>query len=167
MRYPGMAFNRVALGVVVLASGVAHAEPGDNLATADLGLHVIGAGYQHTIAPRAAVQVDLDYYGPWTQMLADNHSATTMAGAVVRARVFGFLGAAPTGWWASPFVQAGVAKGDTSGLVAAGGIAAGYAWLFGKLELSIGFGVQYHYSDASPKFSGVWPHGDAIVGYAF
>jgi outer membrane scaffolding protein for murein synthesis (MipA/OmpV family) len=134
--------------------------------TADLGLHVIGVGEQHTLTPRVAFQVDLDYYGPWTQMLADDHALTTMSGAIVRARVFGFLHAAPTGWWISPFVQAGYASGTSTGAVAAGGISAGYAWLVGKLSISVGFGVQYHDSEAAPTFSGVWPHGDAIVGYA-
>jgi hypothetical protein len=158
-------FNRWAQGIV-FASTAAAAEP-DNVVTADLGLHVIGAGVQRTVAPRVAVQVDLDYYAPWTQMLADNHDGTLMAGAIVRARVFGFLHAAPTGWWLSPFVQAGYAKGTSSGAVAAGGVSVGYAWLFGRFALAVGFGAQYHDSRAAPTFSGVWPHGDINAGYAF
>ena len=158
-----MRFKVLAL---LLMSGVASAEPA-NVVEADLGLHVVGAGIQRTVAPKVALQLDLDYYSPWTQMLADGHSGTVMSGAVVRARAFWFFDRAPSGWWVSPFVQAGVAKGTSSGAVAAGGASIGYTWLVGKLAIALGVGAQYHYAGAEPGFSGVWPHGDINVGYAF
>jgi hypothetical protein len=153
-----------------IASAERHPEALRDAVVADLGLHVVGIGYQRSVGPRLALQAAADYYSPWTQLRADDHPIDEVAGFVLRVRVFGFLHAAPTGWWASPFAQYGrdrILIGDesTGGTLWAAGAAAGYAWLFGHVLVSVGLGVQYH--SAKPSFSGVWPHADAIVGYAF
>src|SRR5436190_18298345 len=104
------------------------------IVVADLGLHVVGAGVQRTLSSRLAGEITLDFYGPWTQLRHDGLAAGDLTGAVVRARVFVFLHDAPTGWWASPFVQGGVgsgarAGGSRTGPLFAAGASLGYAWL--------------------------------------
>jgi hypothetical protein len=157
--------------------GVVVAAPPTDAVVADLGLHVIGAGLHHTVAPRLVVAADLDYYAPWTQEQHLGLGATALAGAVVRVRALWFLDAAPTGWWVSPLAQAGVGWGVRDGTRHAGavwavGAAGGYAWLLGHVTLAVGVGVQYHHAaipdgSGAPSFAGVWPHADAIVGWAF
>jgi hypothetical protein len=170
----------LGLFAVLAPAALAHAEmiyiapapPPSHLVLADLGLHVIGAGFQTTVSPHLALQLDADFYGPWTQSLANDHGAAATAGGVIRVRPFFYLTrAALRGVWVSPFVQAGFAKGDVDhavGLAAAGGVSVGYAWLFPHdIALAIGVGVQYHYADTNPGFSSVWPHADFNIGYAF
>lgn len=167
--------------VLVLSTGSAHADVDlerledrapESMVLADLGLHVIGLGYQRTMTPELAVQLDGDFYGPWTHSLAHNRSANATIGGVLRARAFYYLtGAAPHGWWLSPFVQGGAARGNvdhTVGPTFAVGIAAGYAWLFSHgITLAVGIGAQFDYAHTDPGFQGVWPHADLNVGYAF
>ncbi|MBA3541031.1 MAG: hypothetical protein H0T79_15580, partial [Deltaproteobacteria bacterium] len=105
---------RLAAIVLVTAwASTAQAEaPPETVVLADLGLHVIGAGVQRTVAPRVAVQGALEFYSPWAQNLdvlglRDDDVDGDVRGAAIRVRVFGYLGAAPTGWWLSPFAQAG------------------------------------------------------------
>jgi Protein of unknown function (DUF3575) len=153
----------------LLVSAPAIADP-DNVVLADLGLHVIGVGEQRTVGAHTAVQLDLDYYSPWTELLADGRPQFAILGGVARARVFLYLDAALVGWWVSPFVQAGYAHGSggNDGVVAAAGASIGYAWLFAqRWDLAIGIGAQYHLAHASPSFAGVWPTADLNIGYAF
>jgi hypothetical protein len=167
----------IVVAAILAAPTTAAAEP--NIALADLGLHVIGAGLEHAIAPQVSFQVDLDYYAPWTQMLHQGDSATDVQGAVVRVRPVYYFREAGAGPWLSPFVQGGVgfgvAGGDRhSGPVFAAGVSLGYSFVIrNAVVLGVGVGVQYHYAHfdvpdvATPSFSGVWPHGDLTVGYTF
>jgi hypothetical protein len=163
----------VIAGALVAASPArVAADPPSDLVVADLGLHVVGVGVQHAIDPRVAVQVALDYYAPWTQLQHDGGTATDITGVVVRARAMFYLRAAPRGWWWSPFVQGGVGSAARGrGAVFAGGASIGYAWTFGRVDLALGAGAQYHVAripgDGPPRFEGVWPHADIIVGWAF
>lgn len=157
-----------------------------NVALADLGLHVIGVGYQRRLTCHVAVQVAAEFYSPWTVNtdLFGVHGSDWPADADVsgfggRARAFYYpFGAAPTGLWVSPFVQAMAARATrrgqaVSGTALAGGVSVGYAWLFAdRLHLALGAGAQYHQasvggSQSAPGYGGLWPQVDINVGYAF
>jgi hypothetical protein len=165
-----VAMYRLAAVAVVLASGMARAEPPQNVVLTDLGLHVVGIGYQRTVAPHVALQIDADSYTPWTQ----EDTFFEVQGFVVRARPVFYSGEAPTGWWLSPFAQAGVGSASRgSGLVWAAGASVGYAWLaWSHLHIAIGAGAQYDQAripggNDRPAFKEIWPHLDGTVGYAF
>lgn len=132
-----------------------------NALVADLGQHVLSAGYQRTLGCYAVAQASAGLYLPWNVNLnvfgqgADDQPDGNVRGFVVRARVFVFpLGRAPSGLWVSPFVQAGVvtatrrgdAGGDAlSGNTVAAGLTAGWTWRLGeRVLLGLGFGGQYH-----------------------
>ena len=155
----------------------------EHLLVADLGLHVIGVGYQATISPAWSAQVALDAYVPWTEnfhVLGDGDLASTdVAGVVVRQRLFFYpFGAAPAGLWISPFVQYGVVwatRDDElrSGATIAFGSTAGYALLISEaFHVSLGGGAQYAAArvsggEGSPSFAGLRPTVDILLGYAF
>lgn len=154
---------------LVLAAGSARANP-DNILVADLGLHVVGVGYQRTFSDHFAFQIDADSYTPWTQ----EDQFFEVQGFVVRVRPVWYLHEAPRGWWLSPFGQLGVATADRgSGPVWAIGASAGYAWLVADhLHVAIGAGVQYDQAripggSARPAFAELWPQLDGTIGYAF
>jgi hypothetical protein len=58
---------RPALASLLLAASAAHAELPKNIVLADLGLHVVGLGYQRTLTPNLAAQVSFNLWLPWTQ----------------------------------------------------------------------------------------------------
>ena len=155
-----------------------------NVLLADLGLHVIGVGYQRSVTPSFALQLDLESYAPWTQNLnlfglsGEAFKADT-SGYAVRGRLFWYPSAeAPTGLWLSPFVQGGPVTATREGVAvkgtafAAGG-GVGYAWLFkNTVHLAIGGGLQLHTAhlaggDGIPSFARLYPHLDANLGWAF
>lgn len=161
-----------------LTAGAAHAaesKPPANTILLDLGLHVIGAGYQRVVSDRVALSVTGGLYDPWTT----TDEVGDIRGGYLRIRPYVFLiGTAPRGLWLSPFVQAAMvsaktAEGAKSGGAFAFGAAAGYAFLFGDwLHLSLGLGGQYHHAEvatevASPAFHGFHWHLDATIGIAF
>lgn len=138
---------------------------------ADLGLHVIGVGYQRAFTERVSASISVDLYVPWTVALAGNYRAD-LGGVVVRARPYFMLVA---GLWVSPFIQGGVGRVSDPftafGAVGAAGASVGYAGvLFNHLLLSAGLGVQVHAAwigATPPSFLGVWPHVDLIAGYTW
>ncbi len=168
---------------LLLLARTARAEPSaspapaspQNAVALDLGLHVVGLGYQRTISPRLAFFGALDWYVPWTQTT----STLDTMGAVVRLRPFLFLlQDAPRGLWVSPFMQAGFARADSGGekrvgFAGAVGVSLGYALLLAdRIYLSAGIGAQIHAvrirgGDGGPSFVGPYVHADALVGYAF
>lgn len=154
-----------------------------NIALADLGLHVVGVGYQRTVTPWMASQLSLNLYGPWTHNMhllsASDEPDSDVLGAVLRTRLFFYpLKEAPTGPWISPFVQFGVARATQDGKEGAGsvgaiGVSAGYSFLIAKrVHLAIGLGAQYHAAyfasfEGPPRFGGFYPQLDLNLGYAF
>src|SRR4051812_21243752 len=157
------------VAALVLASGQARANP-DNVLLADVGLHVVGVGYQRTVAQHVALQLAAESYTPWTQ----EDSFFEVQGFVVRARPVIYLHDAPRGWWLSPFAQLGVGTADRgTGTLWAVGVSAGYAWLvWDHLHVAIGGGLQYDEAriaggSGRPAFAEVWPQIDGSVGYAF
>ena len=177
---------RVSTVVLLLcgSAGIARAdEAPKTIALADLGLHVVGAGLQRTVAPHVAIQGVVALYVPWTQnknvfKLRDDGTDGDVRGAVVRLRAFGYLSEAPTGPWISPFVQGGIGAATRSGKAETGpvwaaGATIGYAWLIGRnVHLAVGAGAQYHVARMSggralPSFATVFPQIDLNLGYAF
>lgn len=184
--------------VVLAAPGSAHAQDAPvppvevprppplprNVILADLGLHVVGVGYQRTLAPWIALSVSLDAYDPWVQNqnafgLSGSEYRSDLIGAVVRVRPFFHPWSnAPSGLWISPFAQAGFGRATAAGLVQTGavwaiGLSVGYAILLVRhLHISLGLGAQYHAAafqgiDTSPSFGRFFPTVDIIVGYAW
>ncbi|MEO6775363.1 MAG: DUF3575 domain-containing protein [Kofleriaceae bacterium] len=158
----------VALAIL-LTCGQLHAEP-TNVVVADLGLHVLGVGYQRTVAAGVAIQICAESYTPWTQ----EDRFFEVQGAVIRLRPVFYKDRAPQGWWLSPFGQVGIASATRgSGVVWAAGASAGYAWLVADhFDLAIGLGAQYAQAriaggSSRPAFAEVWPQIDGSVGYAF
>lgn len=157
------------------ASPPGQAAPPQNAVALDLGLHVVGLGYQRTLSPRVAFFGALDWYVPWTQTT----STLDTMGAVVRLRPFFFLTQdAPRGLWVSPFMQAGFARAERAGETRVGfagavGASVGYALLLAdRIYLSAGLGAQVHAvrirgGEGGPSFVGPYVHADALVGYAF
>lgn len=154
----------LALGAPAFAADPA---PRPNAVFLDLGLHVIGAGYQRTISRRVALSASTGLYDAWTA----TDEVGDVRGGYLRLRSYVFLvGEAPRGLWLSPFVQGAVVSAKTpsgakSGLAGAAGLAVGYAFLFGDLvHLSLGGGGQYHASEIFHRFH--W-HLDVTLGIAF
>lgn len=145
-----------------------------NIVFADLGLHVIGLGYQRTVGKHIAVSISGGLYDPWTvtDKLGD------IRGGMVRLRPYFFLtDNAPRGVWISPFAQGAVVRATRNGEEQTGGgfalgAAAGYAFLFGDVvHLSLGLGGQLHLAkvggDAPPSFYTAGVHVDGTLGFAF
>ena len=188
------------LALVLLgAAGVARADAGAdadadaappsyfhrrNAVVADLGLHVVNAGYQRTLNCTLALQVSAGLYGPWTVNknvagLAGGDRDADVIGAVLRTRLFVFLRRrAPLGPWLSPFVQGGlvratVAGEQQSGSALAGGLSVGWTFRVARRWLlALGAGAQFHRvsvdgSTDDPGFARVGPHVDINVNYTF
>lgn len=157
-----------------------------NVVVADVGLHVINAGYQRTLGCYVSAQVSAGLYGPW--MVNDNVFGLAggdhdppgdVLGGVVRVRPFiNPFGDAPTGMWISPFVQAGVVRGTRSnevlvGVAFATGLSVGWTWRLGeRWLLGLGVGGQLHRASfvASTEFPGFVrfaPTVDINAGYSF
>jgi hypothetical protein len=152
---------------------------------ADLGQHVVGLGYQRAVSRFIAAQITVSYYQPWTQNInflglsGDANKGGDLRGVITRGRVFFHpFGAAPTGVWLSPFVQAGVGGGErrgerVAGALSAAGASVGYSTLLGgSILLGGGLGIQYHAAkipggDGPPRFSRFYPQVEIQVGYAF
>lgn len=161
-----------------------HRTEATRLLVADLGQHVVAFGYQASTSPWIAAQIVGGYYQPWTQNInflglsGDANKGGDLRGVIARGRVFIHpFGAAPSGMWISPFVQAGIGWGlrdgdRRAGPVSAAGASVGYSALLGdSVLLGGGLGVQYHEAripggDGPPRFSRYYPQVDIQLGYA-
>lgn len=156
----------------------------EHMLVADLGQHVVGFGYQRSISGYIAAQITLSYYKPWTQdsnflgLSGEANKGGDLFGVISRGRVFVHpFGAAPTGLWISPFVQAGVGWGlrddqRRAGAVSAAGLSVGYSGLIGRhVLLGGGLGAQYHAAkipgEGPPRFSRFYPQVEIQLGYVF
>lgn len=179
-----------ALAAALLAMTTARAEPPPaptlpkHVVLADLGLHVIGLGYQQTFSPRFAAQVSANLYVPWTEdpNAFGKHGVSVdgdIWGGALRGRMFYYpFAQAPSGLWVSPFGQYGLAFANRDGerrpgSVWAVGASVGYALLlFRRALVSLGAGGQYNASrflggEGSPNFGRFFPTVDLNVGVAF
>ncbi len=156
-----------------------------NVLIADLGLHVVNAGYQRALGCAFSAQISAGLYVPWVVNRdvfglggGDRSPPDDVAGLVVRGRGFVHLANDPqAGPWLSPFVQAGPVRATRDeqrvwGRAVAAGLSAGWAFAFGeRWRLAAGAGVQYHVaqfgdSAARPGFARFGPTIDLNVGYA-
>lgn len=162
-----------------------------NAIVADLGLHVVNAGYQRTINCFVVLQASAGLYVPW--MVNDNvlglgggerkpDGVLDVAGFVVRARPFFFpTGSAPTGFWLSPFFQVGYVRGlppEENG-ESFGGYAQSLGMSIGgniplgsRVILGLGGGAQMHAAffrgnTNPPGFATVGPHVDINLDVRF
>ncbi len=170
---------------VAVPEPAAPAELPRDMLVADLGQHVVGFGYQRSTSRWVAAQVTASYYQPWTQNIdflglsGEANKGGDLRGMIGRVRVFFHpFGAAPTGFWISPFAQAGVGLGlrngeRRAGPVSAVGTSVGYSKLLGSsVLLGGGFGIQYHAAkipggEGPPRFSRYYPQVDIQLGYLF
>ena len=193
-RRPAALLVTLALLLSGLGAGVGSAKADDeappsyfhrpSAVVADLGLHVVNAGYQRTLNCTVALQVSAGLYGPWTVNknvagLAGGDRDADVVGAVLRTRLFVFLRRrAPLGPWLSPFVQGGLVRatvaGETqSGNALAGGLAVGWTFRVARRWLlALGAGAQLHRvsvdgSTDDPGFARLGPHVDINVNYTF
>ncbi|MBS2014809.1 MAG: hypothetical protein JST00_18110 [Deltaproteobacteria bacterium] len=183
-----------ALAVAVAATAMTVASPAqatptvlqrraEGMLVADLGMHVVGVGYQHMASPWVSGQLVLAYYQPWTQNIdflglsGEANKGGDLRGGVVRARVFFHpAGGAPFGFWLSPFAQGGVGWGRRdderiAGPLSAAGLSVGYSADLGKSWLlGGGFGLQVHAAripgdDGPPSFSRFYPQVEIQLGH--
>ena len=177
------------LGLALALASTAPVQAGaegnpQHIVLADLGLHVVGVGYQRTVSEHFAVQLDLDSWTPWTQNinflgLSGEAFKSDISGVVLRARpIWYVLAESPRGLWVSPFGQVGQGWATRSGVRETGpvwalGGSVGYAWLpFDRLHISIGLGAQVHGAsiqggESIPSFTRPYAHLDGMVGWAF
>lgn len=175
----------------LLAPALAAAEDCDargGALVADLGLHVIAVGYQHTLDCQLVVQASTGLYAPWTVDRdvfglggGNRPEAADVRGIMGRVRFFAFpWGDAPRGPWLSPYAQAGWASGSVEGEAEAqtggafaAGLSAGYTMSLGeRWLLGLGLGGQYHLVALNrdtryPGFLRFGPTVDINVDYAF
>jgi hypothetical protein len=183
----------VALASVIVPAHAALAEDGErclrypNVILADLGLHVVNAGFQRNVDCHTAFQVSAGLYVPWTvngNVLGlgggdrPPDGVFDAAGAVIRGRVFVFpTGTAPTGFWISPFFQLAYLRGvsgsdDFGGFGQATGVSLGGTFRLGAHWLvALGAGAQFHIasfhgSTEKPGFALPGPTLDLNVGYS-
>ncbi len=141
---------------------------------ADLGLGVIGLGYERVLGDTVALNLTAHYYRPW--YVSDHIFGF---GGEVRAFLF-LTGTAPTGPYFSSsarldYARANLDSGETLEGTAWGVRATlGYGFaLSDALNLRVGFGVQSHASrvdDRTPSehdFSGAYPTVDFLIGFVF
>ncbi len=159
-----------------------------NAIVADVGLHVVNAGYQRTIDCYLVLQTSAGLYVPWTVNAnvfglgggdRPPPGIWDVAGFVVRARPFFFpAGTAPTGFWMSPFLQAGFVRGaaattNLNGFAAAEGASLGGTFRLGsRILIALGAGAQLHVAwfrgnTDPPGFALPGPTVDINAAYAF
>lgn len=188
-RLLGLSTAAAALTLITLFTpGEARADTcnGRDALVADLGLHVVAIGYQHTLDCQLTLQASAGLYAPWTvdkDVLdlggGNREAAADIRGGMIRGRFFAFpWGKAPTGPWLSPFAQVGFASGTVndeslSGAAFAAGASLGYTFELGpRWLLGLGLGGQYHLvsldrSTDYPGFLRFGPTVDINVDYAF
>ena len=147
-------------------------EPGlDPEIQLDLGLSVVGVGYEHPIAQRLALQLEGGIFGtyflPWFDL-----------GGNVRGGFGGLRGTFLThadghGLYVTPYVRAGYGSGERDGMTGKAtlvevGAFVGWAFRLGEhFDLRVGGGAQYLYLSnadgvgASTPFVAI----DILVGY--
>jgi hypothetical protein len=132
---------RVATTLTPLRPPTPRARP--NGIHADLGLGVIGVGYERVVSPQLSLQVSGHYYRPW-------YTGTPVQGAGAELRVYVFpFTPAPGGWYLSPFARVDYVTATIDGATGSGvggsfGAVIGYSFVIRDVVvLRVGFGMQY------------------------
>lgn len=164
----------LAVALVALAAGgsAASAEPVARgpQAHADLGLSVVGFGYERPVSAHLAVEgqggIFGTYFLPWFDRGDD------VQGLQAGARVTWFARASGHGLYVAPYVRGVAVRGaqdgqEGTGLGGSAGVFAGWALpLTPRVDLRVGGGVQYIYFDAGPlSASTPFVAIDALLGY--
>lgn len=161
----------LVLALVTAAAPVA-AEPASlgPQAHADLGLSVVGLGYEHPVSAHVAVEGQAGIFGtyflPWFDRGDD------VQGLQVGARVTWFARTTGHGFYVAPYVRGVAVRGeldgdDGRGLGVTAGAFAGWAVALGaRFDLRVGAGAQFIYFDAAPlSASTPFVALDILVGY--
>jgi hypothetical protein len=167
----------IALSAVLAAAVPVAAEPATKLqrqAQADLGLAVIGLGYEVPIAARLALQLEGQIFGTYFLPWFDAGDDAKGLGAELRATWF----ARPSGrgLYVLAYGRLDAVRIDRDDLTADGvGVSAGAAvgWAFRltrRLDLRVGAGAQYIYLRAETQgtrlgASTPFPTLDGVLGY--
>src|SRR4051794_27272852 len=149
---------RPALIVVVLCGLAMPARADDDTLhppfAADLGLSVVGLGYEQPVIGNVAIMATAEIFG--TYFLPWFDAGDDVQGVGVGARATWFAHANEHGLYVAPYVRGVGVRGHHDGVTGTGlgfttGAFVGWAFgLVGKLDLRIGAGAQYIYYDAGP-----------------
>jgi hypothetical protein len=166
--------TRLVCAVVALASAsrVASAEPAALApqAHADLGLSVVGVGYERPISAHVAVEGQAGIFG--TYFLPWFDAGDDVKGLQVGGRVTWFARPTGHGLYVAPYVRGVAVRGEQDGESGEGlgftaGVFAGWAFRASDtLDVRVGGGAQVIYFDADP-FDASTPFIalDVLVGY--
>ena len=139
-------------------------------AHADLGLSVVGVGYERPVAGHVAVEAQGGIFGtyflPWFDRGDD------VQGLQLGARVTWFARASGRGLYVAPYLRGVAVRGERDGQSGRGlGVTAGafVGWVFGlgeRVDLRLGAGAQWIYFDADPLAASTpFLAADILVGY--
>jgi len=158
--------------VTVTATAPAIAEPRGlrPQAHADLGLSVVGVGYERPVAGHVAIAAQGGIFGtyflPWFDRGDD------VQGLEVGARVTWFARASGRGLYVAPYLRGVAVRGERDGQAGRGlGFTAGafVGWAIGlgeRLDLRLGAGAQWIYVDADPLAASTpFLAADILLGY--
>ena len=162
----------IVIAFLVGSSSAAVADPAAlrPQAHADLGLSVVGFGYERPVSTQVAVEGEVGIFGtyflPWFDVGDDAQ------GLQVGTRVTWFARATGHGLYVAPYLRGVAVRSSRDGTTGEGlgftvGAFAGWAFpLTTKLDVRVGAGAQYIHFDADP-FSASTPFValDALVGY--
>lgn len=119
----------------------------ENALQADLGLAVVGVGYERLFGRHLAVQVEVHAFGTWFGPAFDLPHLSGI-GSQIRPTVF-LLGRAPEGLYVAPYLRGARVSGDLDGATGRGqgfsaGIFGGYSFVLGRAwNVRVGAGAQY------------------------
>ncbi|MBP8808594.1 MAG: hypothetical protein KBG48_03805 [Kofleriaceae bacterium] len=163
---------RAAVVIAIVSVAPAAAEPAELAPQvhADLGLSVVGVGYERPIAGRVAVEVQGGIFGtyflPWFDRGDD------VKGLQLGARATWFARASGRGLYVAPYLRGVAVRGDLDGRSGQGfGFTAGAfaGWAIGlgqRLDLRLGAGTQWIYFDADPLGASTpFLAADILLGY--
>ncbi|HUQ03748.1 MAG TPA: hypothetical protein VM261_14725 [Kofleriaceae bacterium] len=139
-------------------------------AHADLGLSVVGFGYETPVSGHVAVEGQAGIFGtyflPWFDLGDD------VKGLQVGTRVTWFASTSGRGLYVAPYLRAVAVRGELDDVTGEGfgftaGAFAGWAFaLTAKLDLRLGAGAQYISYDADPLAASTpFIALDVLVGY--
>lgn len=158
---------------ILVLAGAAAAEPPTSLAPqvqADVGLAVIGVGYEHPVGSHIAVMGEVQIFGTYFLPWFDAGDDVKGLGAELRATWL--ARASGRGLYVMGFARGDAVRGDVDGMRSTGKAVSGGAavgWVLGlgdKVDLRLGAGGQYLWIDGdqldtSTPFVTI----DAVVGY--
>jgi len=139
-------------------------------AHADLGLSVVGLGYERPVAGHVAVQAQGGIFG--TYFLPWFDRGDRVQGLQLGARVTWFARASGRGLYVAPYLRGVAVRGERDGQSGQGlGFTAGafVGWAIGlgeRVDLRLGAGAQWIYVDADPLAASTpFFAADILLGY--